>query len=213
MRQGRALSVLTQMRAKFEPRMTEFMASQKSRDPFTSLTSPVIPFFRDNVRADLITGANPRGGDVIFPDLRRSPDAGPASASIFDWEIFDGAAVLLVGDSFGHGRYAPSAVQRLLSAGLRVLLGVGFADDFTDAATRHGLLTIKLSRDFLAGIADQALEGEAVTINLPGQAVTTGFGQSEHFDVDSELKGRLLEGAAASDDSAAAHMLYAAAAV
>ena len=189
------------------------MASQKSRDPFKSLTSPVIPFFRDNVRADLVTGANPRGGDVIFPDLRRNPETGAAAQSIFDWEIFDGAAVLLVGDSFGHGRYAASAVQRLLSAGLRAVLGVGFADDFKDAANRHGLLTIELSKDFLADIADQAFEGEAVTINLPGQTVTTGYGYSEIFDVDSDLKGRLLEGGAAAEHNNGAHVLYIAAAI
>ena len=188
------------------------MASQKSREPFTSLTSPIIPFFRNNVRADLITGANPRGGNMIFPDLRAAPDAGPASASIFDWEIFDGAAVLLVGDSFGHGRYAASAVQRLLSSGLRVVMGVGFAGAFKDAANHHGLLAIELPKDFLADLADQALEGEAVTINLPAQTVTTGYGYSEPFEVDSDLKGRLLEGDAAAESSDGAHVLYIAAA-
>lgn len=170
--------------------MTDF----NNRDPFTSLTSPIIPFLRDNLRADLVTGPLPRGGGVIFPDFRKIPASNQAAQSVFDWKMFEGAAMLLVGENFGHGKHATSAVLRLLASGIRVVLGVSFADEFAQAAARHGLLSIEAPRDFLDDLAEEALVGEAVTVDLPAQTVTTHRGYQSTFDVDTELKGRLLEG-------------------
>lgn len=181
-------------------------------EKFTTLNGLVAPLDRANVDTDAIipkqflksikrTGFGPNlfdewlyldHGEPGMDNSQRplNPDF------VLNQPRYQGAQVLLARDNFGCGSSREHAPWALEDYGFRAIIAPSFADIFYNNCFKNGILPIILD----AGIVDQlfreteATEGYRLTIDLPGQKVTTPSGKSFSFEVDEFRKYCLLNG-------------------
>jgi 3-isopropylmalate/(R)-2-methylmalate dehydratase small subunit len=181
---------------------------------YRTLTSPAIPLLRDDIDTDLIAPALWRGpaNSRAFASLRFEGRGVIKAASIFDRPPFDRAAILIVGSNFGLGTRVHDACAALAAQGIACLVGVSFARPFADRAIASGLVLLTLDYDAAALLADDAIEGDAITVDLAAPRITTSFG--EHFSASqaaprpAQLSGRQLA-KAGGGDAEKPHLFYA----
>jgi 3-isopropylmalate/(R)-2-methylmalate dehydratase small subunit len=159
-------------------------------EPFTRLTSRVVPLLWDDVDTDQIIPArflkttSRRGlGEHLFAD-RRGIDLDPE------------ARVLLAGVNFGCGSSREHAAWALLEHGFRAVVARSFADIFEGNALENGLLPVKLEARHharLAALLEQDPRGE-VSIDLEAQAIVLPDGSEARFPVNPFSKCCLLSG-------------------
>ena len=179
---------------------------------FTTLTSPAIPLFRDNINADIIAPASWPGPahKRAFASLRFEGRSIVKAASIFDKPPFDHAAILIVGGNFGRGPRFHDACAALSAQGFACLVGVSFAQSFADRAVASGLVLLTLDRRAAASLADAALDGYAMTVDLTALRITTCHGV--HYKaarMQARLSGRQLAASASGASSEKSHLFYA----
>jgi len=179
--------------------------------PFLSLTSIAAPLLRDNIDTDIIIPSreirqvSKHGlADGLFAPWRyldaqaRTPDPG----FILNQAPYAGAHLLLAGNNFGCGSSREHAVWALIGFGIRAILAPGFAPIFADNCANNGLLAGRLPLDALqslAGIVSADPRAHPVTVDLHhGLVVAPGFGPLQ-FEIDAEVRTRLLEGLDAID--------------
>jgi 3-isopropylmalate/(R)-2-methylmalate dehydratase small subunit len=97
--------------------------------------------------------------------------------------------ILVAGQNFGCGSSREHAAWALEDYGFQAIIAPSFADIFRSNCTKIGLLPVQLAPDECASIADA---GEA-QVDLAAQEVRWPGGQAS-FEIDSELKHRLLSG-------------------
>ncbi len=187
---------------------------------FKTLTSPAVPLLRDDIDIDLIAPARWSGPKPAraFAALRARERDMPWSQSFFDRPPFDSAAILIVGRRFGLGERCSDAMTALRDLGLACLVGVSFAPLFADRARTAGFTLIALKAEDAAALAEFAVTGHAMTVDLAACLVTTCFGERYSFasralSAERPLSGRQRAGARLptfDDQNAEAHLLYAA---
>ncbi len=181
-------------------------------EKFTTLNGLVAPLDRANVDTDAIipkqflksikrTGFWPN----LFDEWRYLDHGEPGMDNsqrplnpdfVLNQPRYQGAQVLLARDNFGCGSSREHAPWALEDYGFRAIIAPSFADIFYNNCFKNGILPIILD----AGIVDQlfreteATEGYRLTIDLPGQKVTTPSGKSFSFEVDEFRKYCLLNG-------------------
>ncbi len=171
--------------------------------PFTTLTSIVIPLLRNDVDTDQIIPARylkvtDKAGlaDGLFAGWRYHPDGSPDPEFPLNQAHYQGAQVLLAGDNFGCGSSREHAPWALAGWGIRAVISTSFADIFRNNALKNGLLPVEVdslahSRLAAALGANPALE---VTIDLPAQTLSWPGGVIASFPIDTFSKACLLEG-------------------
>ncbi|HQU15536.1 MAG: 3-isopropylmalate dehydratase small subunit [Chromatiales bacterium 21-64-14] len=109
---------------------------------------------------------------------------------------YQGAEVLLARTNFGCGSSREHAVWALSDYGFRAVIAPSFADIFFNNCFKNGVLPLVLDDATVDRLFREtgAREGYRLTIDLPGQSVTTPDGASFGFDVDPFRKHCLLEG-------------------
>ncbi len=117
-------------------------------------------------------------GEFLFYDWAKEPD----------WDLPHNP-ILLAGRNFGCGSSREHAPWALEDYGFRAIIAPSFADIFRSNCTKVGLLPVQLSAEECAAIAQA---GEA-QIDLAGQEVRWPGGTA-HFEIDPEIKHRLLGG-------------------
>jgi 3-isopropylmalate/(R)-2-methylmalate dehydratase small subunit len=134
--------------------------------------------------------------DQIIPKqfLKRIERTGFGEFLFFDWmkePDFDLPAnpLLVAGRNFGCGSSREHAAWALEDYGFRAVIAPSFADIFRSNATKIGLLPIELTSEQCEAIGQA---GEA-QVDLAGQEVRWPGG-SARFEIDSEVKRRLLGG-------------------
>jgi 3-isopropylmalate/(R)-2-methylmalate dehydratase small subunit len=177
--------------------------SGPSREPFSSVTSPVVPFPRNDIDTDQIIPArflktvNRAGlGDQLFFDWRYLPDGTPNPEFILNQPSMAGRAVLLAGDNFGCGSSREHAPWALMAWGIRAVISSSFADIFRNNALKNGLLPIAvapgvLERLFALVEADPA---SSITVDLEAQELRLPDGEAIGFEVDSFARRMILDG-------------------
>jgi 3-isopropylmalate/(R)-2-methylmalate dehydratase small subunit len=154
-------------------------------EPVTVVSGPVSVLLRDDVDTDQIipkqflkrverTGF----GEFLFHDWAKEPG----------WDLPHNP-ILVAGRNFGCGSSREHAPWALEDYGFRAILAPSFADIFRSNATKIGLLPVELPEDDVRAIAEA---GEA-EVDLAAQEVRAG-GRSFRFDIDADLKHRLLNG-------------------
>ena len=134
--------------------------------------------------------------DQIIPKqfLKRIERTGFGEFLFYDW-VNDGevllakADVLVAGRNFGCGSSREHAVWAIQQAGYRAVVAPSFADIFYSNATKNGLLPIAIPEEDVKVL----MGAEGCQIDLEAQLVTFG-GRVVHFDIDPEIKHRLLNG-------------------
>ena len=150
-----------------------------------TITGPVSVLNRDDVDTDQIipkqflkrverTGF----GEFLFFDWAKEPD----------WNL-PRNEILVAGRNFCCGSSREHAPWALEDYGFRAIIAPSFADIFRSNCTKIGLLPVELPADDVRSIADA---GEA-QVDLAEQEVRWPGG-SASFDIDPEIKHRLLNG-------------------
>jgi 3-isopropylmalate/(R)-2-methylmalate dehydratase small subunit len=135
--------------------------------------------------------------DQIMPKqfLKRVQRSGFGEFLFYDWAKEPGwelpaNPILATGANFGCGSSREHAPWGLQDYGFQAIVAPSFADIFYSNCTKIGLLPVALDAEDVHALM-QAGEGE---IDLAAQEVRFAAGRTAHFEIDPELKHRLLGG-------------------
>ena len=174
-----------------------------AREPFSSVTSSVVPLPRNDIDTDQIIPArflktvNRAGlGDQLFHDWRYLPDGTPNPDFILNRPEMAGRAVLLAGDNFGCGSSREHAPWALMAWGIRAVISSSFADIFRNNALKNGLLPIAAAPDVLERLFAlvEADPAAPFTVDLEAQEMRLPDGSAIDFEVDSFARRMILDG-------------------
>jgi 3-isopropylmalate/(R)-2-methylmalate dehydratase small subunit len=154
-------------------------------EPFETITSRPSVLMRDDVDTD-----------QIMPKqfLKRVERTGFGEFLFYDWAKEDGwdlprTQVLVTGRNFGSGSSREHAPWGLEDYGFKAIIAESFADIFRSNCTKIGLLPVQLDRPTVERIA----QSPTVQVDLAAQEVRWEGG-SARFEIDPEVKHRLLNG-------------------
>ncbi|MCU0691132.1 MAG: 3-isopropylmalate dehydratase small subunit [Polyangiaceae bacterium] len=166
-------------------------------NPFTTLTSRVVPLPVDSIDTDQIIPArflkvtNKDGlGDGLFADWMADP------SFVLNRKESLGARVLVAGENFGCGSSREHAPWALRAWGFRAIIALSFADVFCNNALKNGLVPVAVPRDFRDEVLDAraAVPGVSVTVNVAASTVQLGAGRLVTFALDPFARHCLLHG-------------------
>jgi 3-isopropylmalate/(R)-2-methylmalate dehydratase small subunit len=133
-------------------------------------------------------------GDFLFYDWARTEDGTPSSDFFINDPSRQNAKVLLAGRNFGCGSSREHAVWAIQDWGFEAVIAPSFGDIFRNNCVNVGLLTVELADDEVSRLLDIAQDPNAtIRVDLEQQVVEAADYVFE-FDVDPEVKQRLLEG-------------------
>jgi 3-isopropylmalate/(R)-2-methylmalate dehydratase small subunit len=134
--------------------------------------------------------------DQIIPKqfLKRVERTGFGEFLFFDWAKEPGwdlpaNPILATGRNFGCGSSREHAPWALEDYGFQAVIAPSFADIFRSNCTKIGLLPITLSGEDVRAV----MEAGRATVDLESQTVRWE-GREAHFDIDEDVKHRLLNG-------------------
>src|ERR1700690_1782252 len=172
-------------------------------DKFTTLTAVAAPLNMINVDTDMIipkdylktihrTGL----GSGLFAELRYNDDGSPNPDFVFNKPAYKAAKIIVAGDNFGCGSSREHAPGALLDYGIRSVISTEFGDIFYNNCFKNGILPIKVSREDLVKLMDDAERGSnaTLTIDLPAQEIHGPDGGVVKFELDAFRKQCLVEG-------------------
>jgi 3-isopropylmalate/(R)-2-methylmalate dehydratase small subunit len=149
-------------------------------DPITVIDGGVTDLPNDDVDTDQIIPAKylkrierTGYGEFLFEEWRKKG---------LDLEV---NPILVAGANFGCGSSREHAVWALTDYGFKAVVAPGFSDIFRNNSTKNGLLPVVLPAEQCRAIAER---GQA-RIDLEAQTV-----DEFHFEIDPEVKHRLLNG-------------------
>jgi 3-isopropylmalate/(R)-2-methylmalate dehydratase small subunit len=166
-------------------------------EPFTSVTGVAMPLDRADVDTDQI---------IPKQFLKRIERTGFGEFLFFDWRKDDafplnrpeyaGAKILIAERNFGCGSSREHAPWALEDFGFRAVIAPSLADIFRTNCTKIGLLPVILTEDQVRALIDQttAVPGAAVTVDLTTNEVVAPDGQRFGFEIESDVRERLLNG-------------------
>ena len=134
--------------------------------------------------------------DQIIPKqfLKRVERTGFGEFLFYDWAQEEGwdlpaNPILVTGRNFGSGSSREHAPWALEDYGFRAIVAPSFADIFYSNCTKIGLLPVVLPEPEVRAL----MRSSEAEISLPDQYVAFD-GHNVLFDVDEEIKNRLLNG-------------------
>jgi 3-isopropylmalate/(R)-2-methylmalate dehydratase small subunit len=171
-------------------------------DKFTVVNGVAAPLPMVNVDTDMIIPKQflktiKRTGlkDGLFYEMRWSAD-GQKQDFILDRPAYQNAKILVTGPNFGCGSSREHAPWALLDFGIRCIIAESFADIFYNNCFKNGILPIKLPKEEIAKLMDDAQRGAnaTLTIDLESQEIKGPDGGTIKFELDSFRKHCLLTG-------------------
>jgi 3-isopropylmalate/(R)-2-methylmalate dehydratase small subunit len=172
-------------------------------EKFTKLTGVAAPLPITNVDTDMIipkqylktiqrTGLS-KG---LFAEMRYREDGSENPDFVLNKPAYRNAKILVAEDNFGCGSSREHAPWALLDFGVRAVISTSFADIFYNNCFKNGILPIKVSKDDLAKLMDDASRGAnaTLTVDLEAQEIRGPDGGVVKFDIDPHRKHCLLEG-------------------
>ncbi|MFN3844319.1 MAG: 3-isopropylmalate dehydratase small subunit [Paracoccaceae bacterium] len=168
--------------------------------PFVSVKGKAFYLPLDNIDTDQLIPARfmsrtrSQGyGAYLLHDLRR--DSAGRLLSDFPLNGVDERDFLVVGANFGCGSSREAAVYALQDAGIRAVIGLGFADIFRSNAQKNGLLPVELSATDHARLCAHlvAAPDAELEVDLTRCCVETGTDVFA-FQIDPGAQRKLLNG-------------------
>jgi 3-isopropylmalate/(R)-2-methylmalate dehydratase small subunit len=117
-------------------------------------------------------------GEFLFYDWKNEPG----------WDL-DPNQILVTGRNFGCGSSREHAPWALEDYGFKAIVAPSFADIFYSNCTKVGLLPVEIPE----GDVEQLMDATEAEIDLDAQVVRFD-GREVPFDIDAEIKNRLLNG-------------------
>jgi 3-isopropylmalate/(R)-2-methylmalate dehydratase small subunit len=170
---------------------------------FTTLTGVAAPLPMINVDTDKIipkqhlkTIARTGLGKALFDELRYRNDGSENPDFVLNKPAYRNAKILVAGDNFGCGSSREHAPWALLDFGITCVISTSFADIFYNNCFKNGILPIKVSREILDKLMDDASRGAnaIISIDLERQEITGPDGGRASFEIDPFRKHCLLNG-------------------
>ena len=164
---------------------------------FTTLTGVAAPMPTPNIDTDRIIPARflktiKRSGlgKSVFNDVRYNPDGSEKPDFVLNQPAYRKAQILVAGDNFGCGSSREHAPWALLDFGIRCVISTSFADIFFNNCFKNGVLPIKLPKEQVDLLMDDAKRGAnaIITVDLEKQEITGPDGGKIKFDVDAFRK-------------------------
>ena len=171
-------------------------------EKFTMLSGVAAPLPMVNIDTDMIIPKNflktiKRTGlkEGLFYELRFTAD-GQKKDFVLDQPAYQNAKIIVAGPNFGCGSSREHAPWALLDFGIRCIISEGFADIFYNNCFKNGILPIKVPKDVIAKLMDDASRGSnaIIEIDLEKQEIKGPDGGTVHFDIDPFRKHCLLNG-------------------
>jgi 3-isopropylmalate/(R)-2-methylmalate dehydratase small subunit len=154
-------------------------------EPFRVVEGEVSVLARDDVDTDQIVPKQflkriERTGfaDTLFYDWRREPG----------WDL-PANPILATGRNFGCGSSREQAPWALGEYGFRAIVAPSFGDIFYFNCTKSGLLPVALAEDAVK----EVMQARRATVDLEAREVRWN-GASAAFEIDDEIRHRLLQG-------------------
>ena len=172
-------------------------------EKFTKLTGVAAPLPITNIDTDMIipkqylkTIQRTGLGKGLFSELRYHEDGSENPDFVLNKPAYRKAQILVAEDNFGCGSSREHAPWALLDFGVRAVISTSFADIFYNNCFKNGILPIKISKEDLAKLMDDASRGAnaTLTIDLERQEIRGPDGGVVKFEIDSHRKQCLLEG-------------------
>lgn len=162
----------------------------------------VCPLDKNNVDTDQIipkqflTSVSRDGfAEALFFDWRYLNDGQPNPEFVLNEAQYQGASILLTRSNFGCGssrEHAPWAIQQY---GFNVIIAEGFADIFFNNSVNNGMLLISLSAANIDYLFTRCKQGpQHWQIDLANQEILLGNNAALGFQIDPDIKQRLLSG-------------------
>ena len=172
-------------------------------DKFTKLEGVAAPMQIRNIDTDMIipkqylkTIKRTGLGAGLFSELRYNDDGSENPDFILNKPAYRNAKIIVAEDNFGCGSSREHAPWALLDYGIRCVISTSFADIFFNNCFQNGVLPIKVSKDDLDKLMDDASRGSNATlsIDLESQEIRGPDGGVVKFDIDPFRKHCLLNG-------------------
>jgi len=115
---------------------------------------------------------------------------------ILDQPAYQNARILVSGPNFGCGSSREHAPWALLDFGIRCIIAESFADIFYNNCFKNGVLPIKVPKEIIDKLLDDASRGSnaVIEVDLEKQQIRGPDGGTVHFDIDPFRKHCLLNG-------------------
>ena len=171
-------------------------------DKFNKLEGVAAPLPMINVDTDMIIPKNflktiKRTGlkEGLFYEMRWTAD-GKKKDFVLDQPAYQNAKIIVAGPNFGCGSSREHAPWALLDFGIRCVISESFADIFYNNCFKNGILPIKMPKEIIEKLMDDASRGSnaILEIDLEKQEIKGPDGGTVHFELDPFRKKCLLEG-------------------
>jgi 3-isopropylmalate/(R)-2-methylmalate dehydratase small subunit len=135
-------------------------------------------------------------GKGLFSEMRYKEDGSENPDFVLNQPAYRKAQILVAEDNFGCGSSREHAPWALLDYGIRCVISTSFADIFYNNCFKNGILPIKVSKEDLAKLMDDAERGAnaTLTVDLEAQEIRGPDGGVVKFDIDAFRKHCLIEG-------------------
>jgi len=135
-------------------------------------------------------------GSALFEEMRYDMQGRENPDFVLNKPAYRNAQILVAGDNFGCGSSREHAPWALLDFGIRCVISTSFADIFYNNCFKNGILPIRVSKEDLAKLMDDAQRGAnaTLTVDLEKQEIKGPDGGSVKFDIDEFRKHCLLNG-------------------
>ncbi|MDA0306299.1 MAG: 3-isopropylmalate dehydratase small subunit [Proteobacteria bacterium] len=172
-------------------------------EKFTTLTGVAAPMDMINIDTDMIipkqflTTIERSGlGKGLFFEMRYAADGSDNPDFILNKPAYKDTSIIVAGDNFGCGSSREHAPWALLDYGIRCVISTSFADIFYNNCFKNGILPIRLPREDVEKLLEDAERGAnaTITIDLESQTITGPDGGEIKFDLDEFKKHCLLNG-------------------
>jgi 3-isopropylmalate/(R)-2-methylmalate dehydratase small subunit len=172
-------------------------------EKFTKLTGVAAPMPMINIDTDMIIPKQflksiKRTGyaEQLFFELRYDDDGKEIEDFVLNKPAYRDSKIIVAGENFGCGSSREHAPWALLDFGIRCVISESFADIFYNNCFKNGILPIKLPKEDIDKLMEDAERGSnaTVTIDLENQEITGPDGGTIKFDLHPFLKECLING-------------------
>ena len=172
-------------------------------EKFDKLTGVAAPMNMINVDTDMIIPKNflktiKRSGlgQNLFDEMRYDRNGNENPDFVLNKPAYRKAKIIVAGDNFGCGSSREHAPWALLDYGIRCVISTSFADIFYNNCFKNGILPIKVTKEQLDNLMDEAERDSNATlsIDLESQTIQGSDGGEVKFEIDEFKKYLLLNG-------------------
>ncbi|MDC1410518.1 3-isopropylmalate dehydratase small subunit [Amylibacter sp.] len=172
-------------------------------EKFTNVSGVAAPMPLVNIDTDMIipkqflkTIKRSGLGVNLFDEMRYNQDGSEISEFVLNQTAYRNSEIIIAGENFGCGSSREHAPWALKDFGISVVISESFADIFYSNCFKNGILPIKLSKEAIDILMDDASKGEnaRISVDLEEQTVSATDGTVFKFEVDAFKKHCLLNG-------------------